>query len=368
MGDNTTYSKMGLFHVQRKSMGFLGRYLIEGSSVKELEKDFWADNTKYQIYPMSGNQKQFEDYCFSRLAAIAPANIFRMLSITVKTFYVPMVLGDDTLLCLYNNDDTLSYSLLSNGAISRSEVSAALGEAVPFTPGAQEIEYAKVEFLSMMLTLKGASYIAKVNDVSFDLFNAPDHTVYFVPVHSMSFKYDGEQYTLMSLADVGFTGFTSNIPLPEDTLLTKKETKYKIPWISVALLIIVTLGITVLTVAAVVWVLTHLKIDIFLKIVLLGLPVYLLYALSTKIINFMSDLLQHIIMPLDRLVAEAVQKRAIQENFRQKRSDLSRKFSGKRVVFPEVSEIAQIDRDRFAAKYHDLMNMINNFSEKTLSI
>ena len=367
MEANTTYSKMGLFHIERNSMGFIGRYLIEGTYVKKLERDFWADNTLYQIYPLMSEQKQFEDYCFSQLAAIAPEDIFSSQFTPVKTFYVPMVLADDKLLCLYNNDNTLAHSLLNNGSISASTVADAFGEVSLFDPQPHELGYAGIKFLSMMLTLKGASYVAKINDVDYDFFNAPSHSVFFVPVYSMSFKYNGEEYTLMSLADANFTGFTSNLPLPEDPFLTQKETKYRMPWVSICFLILATLGVTAATVALVVFVLKKVQIDIFFKIVLLALPIYVLYAFSTGVINFFAHLFESILMPLDRFIAGIKQKKAINRNFARKRADLNRSYSGKRVTFPEVSSVAKIDKDTFKAKFKDLLELINNFSEKILS-
>lgn len=366
MATDTTFLKLNLQNIVQNSQRFAGRYQIDGAHVSELRKDFWADNTVYQIYSPKSDSRKFEEHCFSKLAAIAPADIFMSPFTSVKTYYVPMLLAEGKFICLYDNDDTLSYSLMDNGIMPASQVEQALGKAAPFAPGTYP-DFSKVEFLSMMLTLKGASYIARVNDVRYNFSHDSGHAVYFVPIHSMSFRYNGKEYTLMSLADEKFTGFASNIPLPEDPILAQKEAICKMPWITIVLMSVFTLGISSSTIALVLFVLKNLKIDIFFRLILLALPIYIIYAVSLATINVIGKILGQAALELDIYIAEKAQKKAIEKNFENKRHDLIRRPGGKCVAFPDTSKLAKFTHSMLRSKFDDLMQFLNNFAEKTLT-
>lgn len=362
MADNYKFTDGGLVQLGRENGGFLGRYIVNDSTIVDLGTDLWREGTQYHIYPQSSDSEEFMDFCFSRLAAVAPENIFSSISgIESKIMYVPMAQAADKFICLDNRNTALLHGFLKNGAMSKNIADTALGEASPFN--LRSAENMDAEYLSMMLNVKEIWYLSRLGNIEFDR-NVERLDVYLVPVHTMSFTYNDMTYIVMALADKKFTGFWSDRPLPHDDVLTGRRPAYAVPKISLSLIAAVILAIIIITVVVVIAVISLIG-HVFFSIVLGAIPILITYWLGFKIVYGCSSLISFLFLPIDVRIAMKRQKQAVERNFDIKHSDLARLHSSRKVLFPDLASSVLFDKENFVCGFDEIRETVCKIEKST---
>lgn len=353
MSKDFEFSNLKLTSFERDKNGFLGRYKITDKEIEEYRTDQWKEGTNYSIYPFQTNEKQFCTFVLNQLILCAPQNIFSAITkFHYQSMYLPMALTENKLICLDNQIPELTYGFLKDATIDYSCIRKLLGQSVPFEPALVD---KKTLFLSMLLTVKDVWYVANATGVKLSTDNME---VILIPIHYVSFDYEGKHFILFALGDSEMSSFYSNHPLPQDKVLMGERLLYRFPWLTNLILFafILTLVISVCLICYKLWNLW--SIFVLYKLVIFGIPIFIIYIIAFGGFIVLGRILNFIFLNGEKHIAKWLQRRAISHNFNIKRVELSNYFSGYSVRFPDVNDI-DIDLSSFEEE-----SIISNVTKK----
>ena len=335
MNRDVRVSSMKLTDFERGKNGFLGRYKITPQQIKEYSTDQWKENTDYHICPFQTSKNQFYTFVLNQLISCAPKNIFSSITnFQYQSMYVPMAVAGNKLICLDNQIPELTYGFLKDGTIDFSDIRQLFGQPLPFDP--TMVDTKNTRFLSMLLTVKDVWYVANAAGT---LLSTDCIEVILVPVHYASFDYESKHYVLLSLGDSQMSHFYANHPLPQDKVLTGEHLLYGVPWITnlIVFALVLLLVISVCVICCKLWNLW--PIFVLYKLVLFGIPIFLIYAVSFGIFLVAERILKFVFLGGEKWLAQWLQRRAISRNFDVKRAELLARFGNYPVTFPNVNDI-----------------------------
>lgn len=326
---------MKLTNFERDKNGFLGRYKITSKQITTYSTDQWKENTDYKVYPFQTNETQFCTSVFNQLISCAPKNIFSSITnFHYQSMYLPMAVAENKLICLDNQIPELTYGFLKDGTIDFSDIRQQFGQPLPFDP--TMVDTKNTRFLSMMLTVKDVWYVANAAGAS---LSTECIEVLLVPVHHVSFDYEGKHYVVLSLGDLQMSHFYSNHPLPQDKVLTGEHLLYGVPWITYLIIfsLILLLVISVCIICYKLWNLW--SIFVLVKLVIFGIPIFLIYAIAFGIFLVIEKILKFVFFNGEKWLARWLQRRAVSRNFDEKKAELLSRFGHYPVTFPDVNDI-----------------------------
>lgn len=344
--------------------GFIGRYVITPlSPIEKLEGGEWCEGTHYTICPFASTKNEFLEKALSVIARETPADIFSaMQNVKQEDFYIPMVVVDDHLICLSGEIPAISYDFFDNGTCRSQTVASILQTAKDFdtekdfdpkTPN--HIDRTKVEFLSIWLSLADVAYVANIVNARFDA--QEEHQVILVPIHYLTFDYNGHHYTAMSYGDKALSNLTCK-NLPIDDVVNGRRLLLQKPWISMTLLLVWLLGVVIATCITYGKLWMTVNWFFLFRLVVFTIPAMLIYALAWVMMRGFGKVFRHTILYIEMLVARQWQRMVIRKNFAKKQADLANRFSGINVQFPNVNDIP-IDTSPIKLQYEILLDKLS---------
>jgi len=309
--------------------GFVGRYKITPLGIEDLHTDRWCEGTRYTIWKFSSTSEQFFTRCLNMLIAKAPADIFRkMENLERKAYYVPMIKAGDILICLHNQLPSLSYRFLKQGTCIKSEAESIFGKDEPFD--ASTVNINREEFLSIWLSLTDVRYVANSVNRKISAKGIPE--VVFMPIHYLSFDYDGEHYCIMSYGDKSLSRMTYEV-LPSDDILSGERLIWHRPWVSIAIMLCFLMVIVAVsfTMIGKVWFYFD---SLFSRAVCTAIPAIAIYAVAWYVLRILGWILRHTMLGIECFLAVVWQRHAIKQNFAQKKVDMEHRMWNFPVTYP----------------------------------
>lgn len=334
--------------------GFVGRYKITSKGIEDLRTDRWCEGTQYTIHPFKSTSEQFFAKCLDCLISSAPADIFhQMQHIKCKAFYVPMVKAGNRLVCLHSQVPELSYDFFNQGTCLDNDIISLFGKAEIFNPNTIQVN--KTEFLSIWLSLADVSYVANQMGQKFDMECNPQ--VVFVPIHYLSFNYQKKNYVIICYGDEVMSQFTYR-ELPTDDVLTGRELLYNKPWISISILFLLLLIVVsaVIVLCSKLW--TTLSCFVLFKLVIFGVPIFIIYWIAWKIIRIFGAILNYTMLYVEQFCSKLWQRHAIKRNLDIKRQAFAEHFRSFNITFPEITSF-QIDTTEIKTNFNLILNRIS---------
>ena len=357
---NTSAKTVGMLN----GRGFIGRYVITPlSPIEKLEKDLWCEGTRYTYCPFASTKSEFLEAALSMIAKETPSDIFSaMQNVKQEKFYVPMVVVDDHLICLSGEIPAISYDFFDNGTCRSQTVASILNTAKDFNPDDIK-DRTEVEFLSIWLSLADVAYVANIVNARFD--TQEEHQVILVPIHHLTFDYNGHHYTAMSYGDKALSNLTCK-NLPIDDVVNGRRLLLQKPWISMTLLLVWLLGVVIATCITYGKLWMTVNWFFLFRLVVFAIPAILIYALAWVMMRGFGNVFRYTILYIEVLVARQWQRMVIRKNFAKKQADLASRFSGINVQFPNVSDIP-IDTSPIKLQYEIMLDKLslNKFLKQT---
>ena len=331
--------------------GFVGRYKITPRGIEDLHGDRWCEGTQYTIHPFRSTSEQFFTHCLDMLIDRAPADIFHQLqNVERKAFYVPMAKAGKWLVCLHSQLPELSYEFLHQGTCSQDDVTQLFGQAEVFDPAT--VNPQQTEFLSIWLSLADVSYVASMAGQKYDMASNPQ--VVFVPVHYLSFDYQGKHYVIMCYGDESMSQLTYR-ELPADDVLTGQKLLYNRPWISISILFALLLIVVMVVIVVCTKLWSTLSWFVLYKLVVFAIPIFIVYCIAWFVLRLIGVILSYTMLFAERFCSKLWQRHVIRKNLETKRQALAERFGGHSVTFPEVNSY-QIDTTEIETRFQEMLD------------